>query len=94
MRLGGDGVAQPLVAIGVDVILRPEGSLIQNVLSALIDDSALVPAEGEAMFLIFEEILTHLRPNFFEQVSEMRRDRIVAQNRVSRLNKIDRAEQS
>jgi len=46
MRPGSDGVAQPLVAIGVDVILRPEGSLIQNVLSALIDDSALVPAEA------------------------------------------------
>ena len=87
-------MTQPLVTVGVYIILRAKRPLIQDILRALIDDRTLVATKWQAVLFVLKKILAHFRPNFFEQVSEMRRDRIVTQNRVSRLNKIDCAEQS
>jgi hypothetical protein len=50
MRPRSDGVAQPLEAVGVHVILRAERPLIQDVLGALIDDRAFVPLNGSPCF--------------------------------------------
>jgi hypothetical protein len=91
MRPRSDGVAQPLEAVGVHVILRAERPLIQDVLCALVDDRAFVPAERQPMLLVFEEILPHLRPNFLQHEPEVRRDRIIAQDCVPRLHEIDGA---
>ena len=87
-----NGMAHPFVAVSIYVILRAERSLIEDVLGALIDDRALVPAERQAVLLILEKILAHLWPYFFQHESKMRRNRIIAQHRVSRLNEIDCAE--
>ena len=87
-------MTQPPVTVGVYIILRAKRPLIQGILRALIDDSALVATKWQAVLFVLKKILAHFRPNFFEQVSQMRRDRIVAQNRVARLNKIDCTEQS
>src|SRR6516165_6154846 len=87
-----NGMAHPFVAVSIYVILRAERSLIEDVLGALIDDRALVPAERQTVLLVLEKILAHLRPNFFQHESKMRRNRIIAQHRVPRLYEIDRAE--
>ncbi len=46
------------------------------------------------MLLVFEEILPHLRPNFLQHEPQVRRDRIIAQDCVPRLQEINRAEHS
>src|SRR6516165_6215716 len=75
-----NGMAHPFVAVSIYVILRAERSLIEDVLGALIDDRALVPAERQAVLLILEKILAHLWPYFFQHESKMRRNRIIAQH--------------
>src|SRR5215510_14082531 len=82
-------MAQPLIAICIDVVLRAKWSLVENVFGALINDRALVPAEWLPLLFVFEEILAHFRPDGFEQEAQMRRDRIVAQYGVSGLQQID-----
>src|SRR5262249_11791266 len=87
-----DRVMQPLRAVRVDIVLGAERSLVEHVLGALIDDRTLVAAERLALFLVLEEILAHLGPDVLEQKTQMRRDRIVAQHRMPRLDEVDRAE--
>ena len=78
-------------AVGVHVILRSERPLIQNILRALIDDRTFVPAERQPMLLVFEEIPPHLRLGILQHEPEVRRDRIIAQDCVPRLQEIDGA---
>jgi hypothetical protein len=46
------------------------------------------------VLFVLEEILAHLRPDFFKQITQMRCDRVIAQNRVPGLEEVDRAQQS
>ena len=91
-RPGRDRMAQPFIALGVDVELGAERALVQRHLGALIDDRALRARERQAVGLALEEILPHLRPEFLEQEPQMRRDRIVAQHRMALLDEIVNAE--
>jgi hypothetical protein len=94
VRPGSDGMAQPLVAVGVHVILRAERPFIEDILRPLINQRTLVPAERQAVFFVFEKVLAHFRPYSFEHKSKMRRDRVIAQYCVASLNKIDGTKQS
>ena len=88
-----DRVAQPLVAVSINVVLRAEGPLVEDILRALIDDRALVAAERHPGLIVLEEILPHLRPDLFQQEPQMRRDRIVAQDRVPLLDEVHGAQE-
>src|SRR5271170_2752271 len=91
--LGRHRMAQPLIALGVDVELRAERALVELHLGALINDRPLVAAERQPVLLAFEEILAQFRADVFEQEADMGGDRIVAQNRVAGLQKIANAKQ-
>jgi len=86
-------MTQPLVTVGVYIILCAKRPLIQDILRALIDDRTLVATKWQTVLFVLKKILAHFRSNFFEQVSQMRRDRIVAQHRVALLREIANAEQ-
>src|SRR6185437_16762546 len=58
-------------------------------LGALVDDGALVARERRPVLLALKKILADLGPDFFQDEANMRRERIVAQHRVPRLNEID-----
>ncbi len=62
-RLGSHRMTQPFVAVGVDLVLRAERTLVEHHLGALIDHRALVAAERHAVLLALEEVLPHLRPD-------------------------------
>src|SRR5258708_21107595 len=81
-------MADPLEPLRIDVVLRPERALVEDHLGALIGHRPLVAAERPAVFLVFEEILTHLGSYLFEQKAQMGRDRIIAQHCVPRLDQI------
>src|SRR5258706_2895822 len=66
-----DRMADPLEPLRIDVVLRPERTLVQDHLGALIDHRPLVAAERPAVFLVFKEILTHLGSYLFEQETQM-----------------------
>src|SRR5207237_6317867 len=66
-------------------------ALIQHHLRPLIDYRAGVAAERHAVLLALKEVLTHLRPDLFQQETQMRGDRIVAQNRVALLDEVANA---
>ncbi len=86
-------MVHPLVAFLVDVLLGAERALVELHLGALIDQRAGIAGERHAVLLALEEILPHLGPDFFQQEADMRRDRIVAQNRVALLGEVADAEQ-
>jgi hypothetical protein len=86
-------MVHPFVALAIDILLGAERPLVELHLGALIDHRAGVAAERHAVLLALEEILPHLRPDLFEQEADMRRDRIIAQNRVVLLREIAKAEQ-
>ena len=91
-RLRRNRVMHPLVAFAVDVLLGAERPFVQHHLGALIDHGAGVAAERHAVLLALEEVLPHLRPDFFQQEAHVRRDRIIAQNRVVLLQQVANAE--
>src|SRR5438034_3634042 len=82
----------PFVTLAIDVLLGTERPLVELHLGALIDQSAGVAGERHAVLLALEEVLPDLRADFLEQETNMRRDRIVAQNRVVLLQEIANAE--
>ena len=83
----------PFVTLAIDVFLGAERPLVELHLGALIDQRAGIAGERHAVLLALEEVLPHLRANFLEQETDMRRDRIVAQNGVVLLQQIANAEQ-
>src|ERR1700754_3866311 len=82
----------PFVALGVDVLLGAERPLVEHHFRALVDQRAGIAAERHAVLLALEEILPHLRPDLLEQEADMRRDRIVSQDRVILLQQIAEAQ--
>ena len=83
----------PFIALAIDVFLGAERPLVEHHLGALINQGAGVAGKRHAVLLALEEILPHFRPYLFEQEADMRRDRVVAQNRVALLRQIADAEQ-
>jgi len=79
---------QPFKACVIDFILCAEGPLIQLLLCALIDNGALVAAEGCAVLFIFEEILPHFGADFFHDETQMRGNRVIAQNGMGWMEQI------
>src|SRR4029453_11436399 len=67
MSLRRDRVMHPLIALAIDVLLGAEWTLVELHLGALIDHRADVARERHAVLLALEEILPHLRADFFEQ---------------------------
>ena len=91
-RLRRHRMVHPFITLAIDVFLGTERPLVEHHLGALIDQGAGVAGERHAVLLALEEVLPHLRANFLEQETNMRRDRIVAQNRVVLLQEIANAE--
>src|SRR6476659_546331 len=91
-RLRRHRMMHPFITVAIDILLGAERPLVEHHLRALIDERAGVAAERHAVLFALEEILPHLRPDLFEQETYMRRDRIVAQNRVALLREIPDAE--
>src|SRR5215469_16611729 len=54
--LGADRMAQPFVAVRIDIVLRSEGTLVERHLGALIDDGTLVATERRAVLLALQEV--------------------------------------
>ncbi len=76
----------------VDVVLGAERALVEDTFGALIDDSPLVPRERQAVLVVLEKILAHLRPDLFEEKTQMGCDRVVAQDRMPWLEEIAQPE--
>ena len=87
-----DRMMQPLVAAGIDVVLRAERPLVQSPLGALIDQRALVARKRRAVFFALEKILPDLRANLFQDEADMRGERIVPQHGVPGLDQVHGAE--
>src|SRR5580700_3085197 len=66
-----DRMVQPLVAAGINFVLRSERTLVERLLGALIDERALVPRKWRSVLLAFEKILTNLRANFLQDEADM-----------------------
>jgi hypothetical protein len=60
----------------------------------LIDDRAFVTGKRGAVLFAFQEILTDLRPDSFENKTNMGGQGVIAQDRVPRLNWIERSNES
>ena len=86
-------MVHPFIAVAIDVLLGAERPLVEHHLGALIDHGAGVAGERHAVLFALEEILPHFGADLFQQEAHMRRDRIVAQNRVALLHQIADAEQ-
>ena len=71
---------QPFKARVIDIILRAKGPLIQLLFRALIDNRALVAAEGCAVLFIFEEVLPHFGADFFHEKPQAPSEWVIAQN--------------
>src|SRR4051812_48141603 len=86
-------MVHPFIALAVDVFLGAERSLVEHHLGALINQRAGVAGKRHAVLLALEEILSHFGAYLFEQETDMRRDRVVAQNRVALLRQVAKAKE-
>ncbi len=75
-------MVQPLVAAFIDIVLRAERTLIEILLGALVDDGSLVARKRRAVLVRLEKVLAHLGTDILEDETQVRGDRIVAQNGV------------
>src|SRR5262249_53650236 len=83
---------KPLIVVAIDVVMGAEGSRVELLFGALIDNGSLVPREGRTVLFRLEEVLAELRPNVLEDETDMRGDRVVAQYRMASLDQIANAE--
>src|SRR5262249_16074858 len=90
---GGRGMLQPFEAALVNVVFRAERPLVERMLGPLVDDGALTARERQAVLVVLEKILPHLRPYLLEQESKVGRDGVVAQDRMPALKKIAQSEE-
>ncbi len=79
---------KPFIARRVNVELRAERPLVQREFGALVDDRAPVARERQAVLFALEEILPDLRANLFKKKTQMSGDRIIAKDRMMRLQEI------
>jgi len=50
----------------IDVVLGAERPLVERPLGALVDDCPLVAGKGQAVLVVFQEVLAHLGPYLLE----------------------------
>ena len=91
-RFRRDRMIEPFEAAGIDVVLGAERPLVQGPLGALVDQRALVARERRAVLFAFQKILPDLGADLFEDEADMRRERVIAQDRVALLQNVDRAD--
>lgn len=85
-------VADPFVRDRLHVELGAVRAAIHIVLRALVDDAALRARERLFVGIVFDEILTDLRPDEFENEAQVAPQRVVAQDRVALLGQVEHAE--
>src|SRR5262245_7500018 len=83
-----DRMVHPFVLIGVNVVLRAKRSLVEHAFGTLVDDGTLVARKRQAVLVVLEKILPHLRSDLFQQEAQVRGNRIVAKDGVFGLQQI------
>ena len=93
-ELGGlQGVVDPLIALLTDVELGAERPVVDLAFGTLIDQRALGARERLGLGIAFDEVLTNLGADEFEDETQMSHDGIVAQNGMLLLQQIPDAQQ-
>ena len=75
-RLGCHGMVCPFVTVAANIEDDAEGAGIVSFFGALINQAAKFPIGRCTIQIGFHEVLLHLLPNGFEQVTEMANKRI------------------
>ena len=83
---GHHGMIDPFVIIAVDVLDRAKGTLVNLLFGPLVNNRTLGTRKRQRIGIAFDEVLTQLRPNKFQQKPQIADDRIIAlsQNEISR----------
>ncbi|MPL94347.1 hypothetical protein SDC9_40500 [bioreactor metagenome] len=84
-------MGQPLIARAIDLHLGAEGARVLDVLRALVDDRALLAREGFLVGIALDQVLPDLGADLLEQEAQMPDHRVVAQDRVFRLDDVAHA---
>ena len=87
-------MAKKRIARCIDILLGAERYSLQLVFGALIHQRALLAIERKRVGVAFNQILPNLRSDAFENPAHMRDNRIVAPQRMSRLQDVINAQQS
>ena len=90
--LGHHRMGEPLIARIVDPFAGAEGALVLHPLGALVDQRALVARERLLVLVVLDQILADFRPDALEQEPHMADHRVVAQDRMRRLEEIAQPE--
>ncbi len=85
-------VVDPFVTDLHHVDLRAEGPLVGLALGALVHQGALLARKGHLLAVGLDEVLPDLRPDELQQEAQVSQHRIVAQDRVARLQHIAQAQ--
>ena len=80
--LRADGVRDPAIAHGAEIKDRAERLSVPRVLGPAINQGAVIPAEGQRIALILDDILAQLRPDRLQHETDMADDGVVPQDRV------------
>ena len=80
----------PFVADIIQVLLRAEGQRIEYALGALINQGTVLAVIGPPGGIAFDKVLINFRTNLFKKVTKMTEDGIIAQDRVTVLEKVVR----
>ena len=89
---GSERRVDPFVVGRVDVAQRTEGPLVRRVLGALVDHRALLPRERRGIGVRFNEILSEFRACRFEEIAQVREQRIDASQRAAGLQQVEDAQ--
>ena len=86
-------MVDPLVMVLIDIELGAKRPLVDLLLGALVDEGALHPGKRRFVPVIFEKILTDFGADCLKDEPQVADDRVVAQDRMSCLEKIVNAGQ-
>ncbi|MNT53890.1 hypothetical protein D3C72_1910070 [compost metagenome] len=81
-------MVDPFVAVAVDVFLGAEGALVDLALGALVDDGTLRARERRGLCVVFQEVLADLGADELEEKAQVAQDRVVAPDRMPRLDQV------
>ena len=84
----GERMGEPLIALGVHILLGAEGSRFQLPLRALVDNRALRPVERRPIEIALQKILADFRTHLFENEAQVGEDRIIAPQGVPGLDHV------
>ncbi len=92
-RLWRDGMVKPLKRLGIDVNLGSKWELVDRYLGPFIGQRSFRSAKWLTVSIALAEILADLRPDVFQDETDMAHNWIVAEEAVPRLQKVMRAQQ-